>query len=457
MPVKLSVISYKGLPLPKELTAEFNQLGGTIGRKSGNTLVLADAENFVSGHHADVLFENGQYFIRDGSKNGTYLVNAGINLNAAQAQLLNREILRIGEYEISVEVVNELSELAFSGFQSTDSPLFFDPFVNSSDSVLNQPMHSSQPIEVTGPHIGEGLQDRDPFHDSFMSPNVQANVTEPPKDIADLLKGLDSLTSISNESVPPQLNSTALGGDGGSKIPLPSLNDLDFDELFSKKSEGLPLGQTVDLQSVDGLTRDSSADLVKLHEVNNSAKLVQMFFEGAGLADQTFSEEEHWPEIMKATGVLFRTLVEGLMDVLRARAEMKSEFRVSVTTIRSFENNPLKFNPDVDSVLRLMLGKNNPAFLNSVEAVSEAFRDIKYHQLAMTAGVQAAVVSILNSFEPESFEKLLGEGILFQKKAKCWELYCERYPELKSRALEDFFGEEFAEAYDKQMRLFARR
>ena len=65
---------------------------------------------------------------------------------------------------------------------------------------------------------------------------------------------------------------------------------------------------------------------------------------------------------MSAAGALFRNLVEGLMDVLRARAEMKSEFRVSVTTLRSNENNPLKFNPDVDSVLKLLTWPAKPRF-----------------------------------------------------------------------------------------------
>jgi type VI secretion system protein ImpI/type VI secretion system protein len=159
---------------------------------------------------------------------------------------------------------------------------------------------------------------------------------------------------------------------------------------------------------------------------------------------------------MATAGELFRCLIEGIMEVLRARAEMKSEFRVSVTTIRSVDNNPLKFNPDVENVLKLMLGPHNPAFMPANKAVTEAVSDIKQHQLAMTAGIQASLSAMLKSFSPDNIEKGLGDGLIFQKKARCWELYCEKYPHMKSRAMEEFFGDAFVEAYEKQMRLLDR-
>ena len=39
--------------------------GGTIGRVVTNTLVLSDPERAVSRVHAQVVFRNGQYFIRE--------------------------------------------------------------------------------------------------------------------------------------------------------------------------------------------------------------------------------------------------------------------------------------------------------------------------------------------------------------------------------------------------------
>jgi type VI secretion system FHA domain protein len=160
--------------------------------------------------------------------------------------------------------------------------------------------------------------------------------------------------------------------------------------------------------------------------------------------------------MMRTSGELLRSMVQGLMQVLRARAELKSQFRVSVTTMRSVDNNPLKFTPNVDDALKLILAPTNPGFLPPKQAVSEGFNDIMNHQLAMTAGIQAALAEVLHSFDPQLIEKSQTEGVLFQKKAKCWEYYLEKYPQLKAVAQEEFFGDAFVDAYEKQMLLLSR-
>lgn len=446
MSIKLRVLTYKGFPLLNELCAEFDQQGGTIGRKSGNTLILADAENFVSGHHADVFFRDGQYYIKDTSKNGTYLVDAATNLNEAQAALHDRELLRIGEYEIQVELGDGDFRIEQINLDSVRSTVFDSPGNEEQSPLFGAPLN----LDPTGDLFAE-RPPSSPFHDSFAAPSVQ-DQHEPVKDIADYFKGLDALSPGAVSPLEPVIDAEPL--DDGSAFPIIPNEKPSVDEFDHLIADPTPAHRVEPPRHAE--RQSPAATIAPVEATEVELKLMQLFLEGAGIKSLDFLPQEQWPDAMRAAGGLFRNLIEGLMDVLRARAEMKSEFRVSVTTIRSLDNNPLKFNPDVESVLKLMLAPNNPAFLNPSEAVSEAFRDIKYHQVAMTAGIQAALTEILHRFEPEGFEKRLGEGILFQKKARCWELYCEKYPELKSLALEDFFGEEFAEAYDKQMRLFAR-
>lgn len=455
MPILLKVLSYKGLPLATELSAEFDQQGGTIGRKIGNTLVLTDAENFVSGRHAEILYQNGEYLIMDTSKNGTYLANAALNLNDTQAILHDHEILRIGEYEVLVEMAVGATASNSINIDSILSSPFADSFPGDQHSIMSEPVNISMPHVTSDSPFGE-RQPASPFHDSFIAPEVLPAQNEG-KDIAEFLKGLDFLGSTQ-----PPIEQSAVAAAEISEIPDASLIppkaiELEPDIFFQGASDIKHPRQAEPTTENTRMANEPQQAVSAIASVPADSVLMQKFLEGAGVSDHSFLPQEQWAEAMKATGVLFRNLIEGLMDVLRARAEMKSEFRVSVTTIRSFDNNPLKFNPDVESVLKLMLAPNNPAFLNSNDAVNEAFRDIKYHQLAMTSGIQAAVAEILHRFEPEGFERILGEGVVFQKKARCWELYCEKYPELKALAIEDFFGEEFAEAYEKQMRLFERR
>lgn len=445
MPLKLKVLSYKGLPLSSELSAEFDQQGGTIGRKLGNTLVLTDAENFVSGHHAEISCENGQYFIKDTSKNGTYLVNAGVNLNNALAAVQSNEILRIGEYEVLVELVADVP--AQADILNIEN-LFSSPFSPLSDegaSVLSGPLNMSVATDLAASPFTDHSASS-PFHDSF-SPPAALTAEDQNKDIEAFLKGLDSISAISS-SIETTFNpDSPIPG-----VSDPQTRDIFLDDIFKPEQSSARIAPPS-----ASFIEKSQQKTEDLKVATTSNELMQSFLEGAGIKDYAFLPLEQQAEAMKSAGALFRSLIEGLMDVLRARAEMKSEFRVSVTTIRSFDNNPLKFNPDVESVLKLMLAPNNPAFIHPNEAVNEAFKDIKYHQVAMTSAIQASLAEILRRFDPEYFEKTLGEGILFQKKARCWELYCEKYPELKSLALDDFFGEEFADAYEKQMRLFSRR
>ena len=466
MSLTLKVLSYKGLPLINELVAEFGVQGGSIGRKEGNALVLPDSENIVSGRHAEIVFQNGGFVFKDKSTNGSFLVNTGIGLNNSEAVLTTGEIIRIGEYEMLVTILDEQPQVFDFGF---DSPLSApvphfesDPFASPAGLLDVNPVFSHQdPFDLGGLNKPLEPEFKDPipssvFHDSFAVPDVvaQAPATAAPG-IEDFLKGLDALSADKPVLAPA---TTAMDAVAQFASPVPPglpvdglATFLDIPAMPNSQLE-VPVFQPQPAVTQPIMPVSQPAPQAN----NNDAELIKMFLLGAGIRDQAFLADEHLPQLMQNMGSVFRHLVEGLMDVLRARAEMKSQFRVSVTTIRSVDNNPLKFDPDVESVLKLMIAPKNPAFIEPNVAVKEAFRDIKFHQMAMTAGIQASLAEILYRFDPISFDKILGEGLVFQKKARCWELYCEKYPELKALAVDEFFGDQFAEAYEKQMRLFGQ-
>jgi type VI secretion system FHA domain protein len=160
-------------------------------------------------------------------------------------------------------------------------------------------------------------------------------------------------------------------------------------------------------------------------------------------------------------GTLFGVVVQGMLEVLKARAEIKSQFRVAVTSMRPVENNPLKFSANVAQALQNLLAPPNQAYLGPVEAVAEGFDDIKAHQIAMMAGIRAAFDSMVKRFDPEElaerFEKRMKRGALLALpgKGRFWDQYCDLYEELTQDADLNFqrlFGEKFAQAYEEQMR-----
>ena len=154
---------------------------------------------------------------------------------------------------------------------------------------------------------------------------------------------------------------------------------------------------------------------------------------------------------------MFRQFVDNTVAVLRSRAEFKSLFRVSVTTIRKSDNNPLKFAVTTDEAMKHLLNDGQGGFKPALESIDEGFNDLLNHQLAMQAGIQASLQDILEQFNPQRIEKKFDQGLVLQKKSKCWEHYLEIYEQLTETAVDEFFGDAFSEAYEKQMQQLKNR
>jgi type VI secretion system protein ImpI len=164
------------------------------------------------------------------------------------------------------------------------------------------------------------------------------------------------------------------------------------------------------------------------------------------------------PQTAAELGEVLRIVVQGVMEVLQARAEIKSQFRMPATRVQASDNNPLKFSPNVETALHTLLVERNRAFLPTARAFQDAFTDIRYHQIAILHGIRTAYASMLESFDPERLqEQLEGEGrrsLLGGGKGRFRDLYVEHFRKLSADAEESFrrlFGEVFAEAYEEQL------
>jgi type VI secretion system protein ImpI len=169
------------------------------------------------------------------------------------------------------------------------------------------------------------------------------------------------------------------------------------------------------------------------------------------------------PETAAALGNIMRSVVQGLIEVLRARSEIKTEFRMPVTQVKVSENNPLKFAANAEDALGNLLGRRNAAYLGPQEAFDDALNDVRFHQLAMLAGVRAGFDNLMNRFDPtqlqEVFERQGKRGMFGGGKAAYWDRYSERYEEMSKDRDDTFrrlFGEEFARAYEQQLSVLKR-
>ena len=192
----------------------------------------------------------------------------------------------------------------------------------------------------------------------------------------------------------------------------------------------------------------------------NNRELLDAFIKGAGL-DPARIETDDPVALMTKLGQLTRISTEGLMMALRARATIKSSFRVNKTIIAPVENNPLKFSVTSEDALNIIFADEKAGYMPATEAFSEGFKDLQTHQMAMMAGMQAIIKEITLQFSPETLERKFeaqhsGSSFLpVNKKAKNWEMYEEFYKKMTETMKDDFqnvYGEEFAKAYEEQVR-----
>jgi type VI secretion system protein len=162
-------------------------------------------------------------------------------------------------------------------------------------------------------------------------------------------------------------------------------------------------------------------------------------------------------DFLRRAGELLRVALFGMVSASRTRALMKNEFRLDMTLVNATDNNPLKLSANGEQAVKHMLREEPGAFMPMDSAIAECFDDVKEHQLAMMAGMQGALLDLLDTVSPQELEKRFEKsrsGIsLGSRSAKLWDAYCELHQELlaEDQLFASLFAEPFARAYDEQM------
>ncbi|WP_428549969.1 type VI secretion system-associated FHA domain protein TagH [Pseudomonas edaphica] len=404
-----------------------------IGRNSDNDWVLPDPERLVSSQHCVIQYKDGRYYLTDNSTNGVELVKAGIRMRRGNSEpLQDGELIRIGDYEIQARIdfnVQALDSQPFSG----DSPNSFEALMGA---VANKPA----PAPVIAPQF-QGASSMDTLPDLF---DFLTPTTVPPPTVA------DHVPSEQHDFRPPTPVAVPVVEQpvvSGSVIP------EDWDLFGDTPAPVVAAPQPV------APPEPPAAPVVQptAPAITQQPDLLQAFLRGAGL-DQLRLDKAQAEAQMESIGRSYRLMVEGLIDVLRARASLKGEFRMQQTMIQPAENNPLKFAPNADEALLLLLRHGNQAFMAPDVAVRESFDDLRAHQLAVMAGVEAAIKHLLTRFEPAQLEERMGKpaglSSLFNgsRQAQYWQQFTELYSNISREAQEDFqdlFGREFSRAYEE--------
>lgn len=158
-------------------------------------------------------------------------------------------------------------------------------------------------------------------------------------------------------------------------------------------------------------------------------------------------------------GALLRACVDGVLGLLAARAIAKRELGASATQLQLRENNPLKFAPDAEAALAMLLTPPRRGFVAPLDAVRDTFDDLRAHEVAVLAGMRAALTAVLDRFDPVALEARLADKGLWDsllpanRRARLWERYAEQHAAITREIEEHFdaiFAGAFTQAYEAQ-------
>jgi type VI secretion system FHA domain protein len=180
------------------------------------------------------------------------------------------------------------------------------------------------------------------------------------------------------------------------------------------------------------------------------------FFRGAHVPSMALDAQQSEAFLLRL-GQLMREMIAGLTENLHVRAAQKGLLRQSNTTIQPGNNNALKFSAGVDEALTNLLFRDSKEYVDAVEAVREAFGDIRRHQQILMKAMLEAVVAYIERLDPEQLEQKFSNGrtglMAATAKLKYWDLFKDLYEVLAQRNPGEFpatFLEEIARTYDAE-------
>jgi type VI secretion system FHA domain protein len=396
--IALRVIRRPGATEPDASALELPAEGLTIGRADDCGLVLADPLRLVSRQHAQVVAAGDAARVRCVSSSTPLWVNDTQLEPGGDRALRVGDRLRIGRFELAVEPVAAMAA------QRSRLERWFElddaPDPLAADSSL--PALARQEVEE--------LQ--------------AAAATEVASWPTSRHVVLPAASPVALPSQPPP-----------APAPMPQATPE-------------PSRAAAPARRVARRSADASPDM---------RELAAAFARGADLR----AEVALTPEWMEHVGALLRATAEGTLALLRSRAVAKRHMRAEGTHIAPRQNNPLKFSPDATEALTRMLQRDaSPGFLDPVSALHDAHRDLLVHQVAMVAGMRAAVFELFARLGPEAAEDAEGPAqglsrMQLLRAAALWRRHCLQHAELLEHLDDDFesiFGREFLRAYEAQSR-----
>jgi type VI secretion system protein len=439
MALRLQIISRHRQGLGERGSMEFGRSGGTIGRSLESDWVLPDGQRYLSSRHASIDYRSGSYYIVDTSTNGVYVNDAEQPVGRGNPQrLFSGDRIRLGEYEISVEI---------SGEDDTRETLADDQHVDPVERAKRVPPPDPTRADMVAPQeitaVGIEMLISDEVEIGEIQRIGKANAAN--------LRLADEPAASKHvpRPAPPAPKHSE---------PPPVSAAARLARTMTKSHERTPAPPPVASPPVaprTAVATPQAPPAAPAPAPAGASQALEAFFRGAGLQVRR-TDERQAAEVMHRLGQVLREVVLGCNDNLHLRSEQKQALRVPTTTIQPQNNNPLKFSASIDEALDNLLFRDSAEYLSAVDAVRETFSDIKQHQQHVLAAVRAAVDGYVAKLDPEELENKVSNGnprglLHAANKLKYWDLFKDLYVVMTSHQPGQFppqFLEELSRAYE---------
>lgn len=409
MPITLRLDNFDQLPDGGPVEFSAGARGFDIGREQHMDWTLPDPNRVISGHHAQIRYENGAYWLHDVSRNGT-MVNGAPGRVQSPYRLNNGDRLQIGHYFVRVMITG-----------GAEQPMAQPQY---------QPAYAPPPPggDIWGVDASAAPVDRRQFVDQRRGQRAP-----------DVLEQFLDLPGVGR--VQPQPYEAGLGTNVGQR-----LREVPGSQIYERPMTG-PVPQQFPGQPM--MPAPGGFAPQQGQGGPGAAAFIAAIAQAAGLSPQALAGRDP-NELAQEIGQILGLVTEQLIALLKTRAVTKQIAKSSNRTMLGpANNNPLKFVPEAREAAEIMLSRSRPGYLTAPQAIREAFENIKSHEGATFSAMQTALLKLTEEFAPDSIDEKAGGGL--NKKAKAWDIFVELWSEKADNSdngILDAFMHYFAEAYD---------
>ncbi len=415
MPINLRIENFDQLPDGGPVEFNAGSRGFDIGREQHLDWTLPDPNRVISGHHCQVRYENGAYWLHDISRNGTF-VNGAQGRVASPYRLNNGDRLQIGQYYVRVTIPP-------AGGFAAEPPPQYPPqtaFPAGGDDLWGTSTPAPAPA------------------DRRWFANEQSRGQRAP-DVMDHFMDLPTARNVPQPSSPFGAPSPQLQAVPGSGV----YEQGAAPGAFGQPAPGMGVGMGMPAPAAPAYAGGGGMNMP-------AGQFLQQLAQSAGISPQALANRDP-ADLANEFGAILRLLTEQLMALLQARATAKLMAKSSNRTMLGPQNNnPLKFVPDAREAMEIMFQRSKPGYLTAAAAYKEGFDNVKAHEIATYSAMQKALLQLMEDLTPENIEDKAG-GAFGNKKARSWDIFVERWnakTEHTENGIVDVFLRYFAEAYD---------